>query len=132
MSDDFQSTPPAPPTPPPVAPVGPPPAGGDAPSDNGKIFAALGYIVWIVALIAILMEPYKNEKFVRHHAMQALGLWVVGIAAGIVSVIPYVGWILGMVMWLAVAVFAIMGAIKAFNNEYWEMPIVYNVVKNYI
>ncbi len=130
MSDDFQSTPPAPPAPP-VVPAGPA-AGGDAPSDNGKLFAGIGYIVWIVALVGILMEPYKNEKFVRHHAMQALGLWVVGIAAGIISMIPYVGWIAGPVIYIAVFVFAIMGAIKAFNLEYWEMPLVYGFVKNYI
>lgn len=130
MSDDFQSTPPAPPAPP-VAPVGPP-AGGDAPSDNGKLFAALGYLVWIVALIGILMEPYKNEKFVRHHAMQALGLWVVGAAAGIITMVPYVGWIVGPILYIAIFVFAVMGCIKAFNLEYWEMPVVYGVVKSYI
>lgn len=132
MSDDFQSTPPAPPTPPPAAPVGPPPVGGDVPSDNGKLFAAFGYLVWIVALLAILMEPYKNEKFVRHHAMQALGLWVIGIAAGIISMIPYVGWIAGPIIYIAVFVFAIMGCVKAFGLEYWEMPLVYNFVKQYI
>ena len=130
MSDDFQSTPPAPPAPP-VAPAGPT-AGGDAPGDNGKIFAGLGYIVWIVALVAILMEPYKNEKFVRHHAMQALGLWVIAVAAGIISMIPYVGWVAGPIIYIGVAVFAIMGCIKAFGLEYWQMPLVYNFVKQYI
>lgn len=128
MSDDFQSTPPAPP-----APMSPPPAaGGDAPSDNGKIFAALGYIVGIVALIAILIEPYKNEKFVRHHAIQALALWVGWIVVSVITAIPYVGWIVGPILYLALLVFAIMGAVKAFGSEYWEMPVVYNLVKQYI
>ncbi|MRS12323.1 MAG: hypothetical protein EG823_04535 [Actinobacteria bacterium] len=130
MSDDFQSTPPAPEMPPPPAPAAAP--GGDAPSDTGKIFAALGYIVGIVALIAILIEPYKNEKFVRHHAIQALALWVGWTVASVLTAIPYVGWIVGPILYIALLVFAIMGAVKAFGLEYWEMPVVYNLVKNYI
>lgn len=132
MSDDFQSTPPAPTPPPPGPAVPPPAAGGDGPSDNGKLLAAFGYLVWVVALIALLMEPYKNERFVKHHAVQALALAVVGVAAGIISAIPYIGWVLGPIMYIAVAVFAIMGCIKAFGLEYWEMPVVYNIVKQYI
>ncbi|MBN1192668.1 MAG: DUF4870 domain-containing protein [Coriobacteriia bacterium] len=125
MSDDFQAPPPGPAAPPPAA-------GGDAPSDNGKIFAALGYIVGIVALIAILMEPYKNEKFVRHHAIQAIALWVGWIVASVITAIPYVGWVAGPIIYIALLVFAVMGCIKAFNNEMWEMPLVYNLVKQYI
>lgn len=124
MSDDFQSTPPA--------PVAPPPVGGDVPSDTGKILAGFGYLVGIVALIAILMEPYKNEPFVRQHAIQALALWVISIVLGIVANIPVIGWILGMVVGIAVLVFAIIGAIKAFQGQTYEMPVVYNLVKQYI
>ena len=125
MSDDFQSPPPAPPVMPPVA-------GGDAPSDTGKILAAIGYLVGIVALIAILIEPYKNEKFVRHHAIQALAIWVGWILISVVSAIPVIGWIVAAVGWIALLVFSIMGLIKAFQGEYWEMPVVYNLVKQYI
>jgi len=125
MSDDFQSTPPAPVAPPPVA-------GGDAPSDTGKILAGIGYLTGIVALIAILIEPYKNEKFVRQHAFQALALYVVMIVASILNVIPIIGQIIWLVAWIAVAVFAIIGAIKAFQGQTYEMPVVYNFIKNYI
>ncbi|MRR12083.1 DUF4870 domain-containing protein [bacterium] len=121
MSDDFQSPPPAPPV-----------VGSDAPSDTGKILAAIGYLVGIVALIAILIEPYKNEKFVRHHAIQALAIWVGWIIISVVSAIPVIGWIVAAVGWIALLVFSIMGLIKAFQGEYWEMPVVYNLVKQYI
>lgn len=121
MSDDFQSPPPAPPA-----------VGGEAPSDTGKILAAIGYLVGIVALIAILIEPYKNEKFVRHHAIQALALWVGWIVISVVASIPVIGWIVAAVGWVALLVFSIMGLIKAFQGQYWEMPLVYNIVKQYI
>ncbi|MBF4508863.1 MAG: DUF4870 domain-containing protein [Aeromicrobium sp.] len=136
MSDDFNSTPPAPPAPP--APGAPAP-GGDVPSDTGKLLAALGYIFGVVALIALLMEPYKNERFVKHHAVQAIGLWLAGVVfsvgATIVGIIPIIGWIIALLIGLAsigLFVLAIMGAIKAFQGEMWEMPVLYGIVKSYI
>lgn len=136
MSDDFNSTPSAPPAPP--APGAPAP-GGDVPSDTGKLLAALGYIFGVVALIALLMEPYKNERFVKHHAVQAIGLWLAGVVfsvgATIVGIIPIIGWIIALLIGLAsigLFVLAIMGAIKAFQGEMWEMPVLYGIVKSYI
>lgn len=111
---------------------GAPVPGGDVPSDTGKILAAIGYLVGIVALIAILIEPYKNERYVRHHAVQALAIWVGWILISVVSAIPIIGWIVAAVGWVALLVFSIMGAIKAFQGEMWEMPVVYGIVKSYI
>ena len=126
MSDDFNTAPPVPPAPPSPMP------GSDVPRDTGKILAAIGYLVGIVALIAILIEPYKNERYVRHHAVQALGIWVGWIAISIVSAIPIIGWIVAAVGWVVLLVFSIMGAIKAFQGEMWEMPVVYGLVKQFI
>lgn len=126
MSDEFQSPPPAPP----MAP--PPAASTEGPSDTGKILAGLGYLTGIVAIVAILMDPYKNERFVRVHAFQAIALYVVMIVASLLNIIPILGQIVWLVAWIAVAVFAIIGAIKAFQGQFYEMPMVYGFVKNYI
>ncbi|MDY0340396.1 MAG: DUF4870 domain-containing protein [Coriobacteriia bacterium] len=127
MSDDFQTPPLAPP-----APAGPPPGATDGPSDTGKILAGFGYLTGIVALIAILIDPYKNERFVRVHALQALGLWAVSLIAMVLNVIPLLGQIIWLVASVAVFVFAIIGAIKAFQGQDYEMPVVYGFIKNYI
>ncbi|GAB4287278.1 MAG: DUF4870 domain-containing protein [Coriobacteriia bacterium] len=128
MTDETPSTPPAPQTPPP-APQGQPPASG---GDTAKLLAVFGYLTGIVALIAILIEPYKDDKFVRHHAMQALALAVAWILDSVVYAIPVLGWIAGPIISIALLVFAIMGAVKAWQGEMWEMPVVYGVVKQYI
>jgi len=113
-------------------------------SDTSKLLAALGYPIWIVALIAILIDPYKNEKFVKFHGIQALGFavtivvaWVVVVILNIIlAFIPYVGWIIAMllswVLWIGVIVVAIMWAVKAYNGQYAEMPVVYGIVKKMI
>lgn len=128
MTDETPSTPPAPQTPPP-APQGQPPASG---GDTAKLLAVFGYLTGIVALIAILIEPYKDDTFVRHHAMQALALAVAWILDSVVYAIPVLGWIAGPIISIALLVFAIMGAVKAWQGEMWEMPVVYGVVKQYI
>lgn len=133
MSDDLQAPSPAPTAPPaPPAPPAPAPASTEGPSDTGKILAGIGYLTGIVALIAILIEPYKNETFVRLHAFQALALCVVMIVAGILNVIPLLGQIIWLVASIAVFVFAIIGAVKAFQGQRYEMPVVYGLIKNYI
>lgn len=143
MSDEVQGTPPAAPPPPAEVPPSPPAeptpppssapaASTEGPSDTGKILSAIGYIIPVVALVAILIDPYKNERFVRHHAIQALGLWVVMFVASIINVLPVLGTIIWAVVGVAVFIVEIMGAIKAFQGEWWEVPLVYGIVKQYI
>jgi uncharacterized membrane protein len=101
-------------------------------NDTSKILAALGYPIWIVALIAILIEPYKNEKFVKSHAVQAIALglaeWVVLFVLGM---IPFVNLITPLVG-LALFIYQIILALKAWNGEYVEIPVIYGYVKSYI
>jgi uncharacterized membrane protein len=128
-----------------------PPMAGQAPasgrpapaSDTSRLFAALGYPIWIVALIAILIDPYKDEKFVKFHGIQALGfavaivvLWIAfTIVSIILGLIPYVGGIISTLLWFVLSigalVVAIVWAIKAYNGEYAELPFVYGIVKSY-
>ncbi len=91
--------------------------------------AALGYVIWIVALIAILIEPYKNEKWVKSHAVQALALNLAIYAVSAVTM-PLMG--LGGIVALVGFVYTIVLAIKAYNGESLEVPVIYGFVKQYI
>ncbi|MDY0088398.1 MAG: hypothetical protein RBS78_07625 [Coriobacteriia bacterium] len=118
----------APPAPPPPAPPAAPsaPSGRPGPaSDTSKILAGVGYLFWVVALIAILIEPYKDEQFVKFHAFQALAI---GIVSWVVWMIPVIGWLVGVVLF----VFEIICAVKAFQGQYYEVPVVYGLVKGFM
>jgi uncharacterized membrane protein len=119
--DEQIPTPPAPPEMPEVKP----------PSDDstGKILAALGYLFWVVALIALLIDPYKADKFVRFHAVQGLALGIVVWALSAVGM-PILG--LGAVIGIAGFIYQIYLAVKAWNGEMIKVPVLYNFVKNYI
>ena len=128
MDENIGMTPPAPEAPAPPAPPAPMAGMPGRPgpvSDTSKILAAVGYLVWPVALIAILIDPYKDEKFVKFHGYQALALAVVSM---ICWFIPYIGWAAG----IAVLVFQIIALIKTLSSEYYEVPVVYGLIKNMI
>ncbi len=126
MSDEVNQVPPAPDT------------GIPGPeSDTSKILAVLGYLTGIAAIIALLIEPYKDEKWLRLHAVQALGLYVLGtatmIGAFILSVvIPFVG---AGVLWLvrvAFLVLVVLGTVQALQGSQYRMPVIYDLVKQFV
>ena len=115
-------------TPPPTAAPPSPAMAGDRPgpvNDTSKLLAAFGYLIGIIAIVMLFIEPYKDEKFVKFHAVQAVALFIISIVAWM---IPVVGWIVGVV----VLVFQIIALIKTFQGEYYEVPLIYNIVKGYI
>jgi uncharacterized membrane protein len=91
----------------------------DITSDD-KLWAALGYPIFIIALIMLFIEGKKDRPFIRYHAIQALALnvvlWVVVI---ILSFIPVVGCITPFV-WLLM----LWPAVLAFQGKYFEIPVV--------
>ncbi|MBW6468025.1 MAG: hypothetical protein K0B85_02560 [Coriobacteriia bacterium] len=118
MSDDTPIAPPAPPAPPSPEPA----AEVDG---TTKLLAVLGYPFFIVALIALLIDPYKTQRFSRAHAVQAL---VLNVVVWVLAWIPVVGWIVGLVAF----VFAILAILKALKGEIYEMPLVYDFAKRFI
>ncbi len=80
-----------------------------------KKFAILSYM-WILCLIPLLYK--RNSKFCQFHAKQGLILFVFSF----VSWFPVFGWILC----LALILVSIMGVKKTYDEEYWEIPYIYN------
>ena len=100
---------------------------GGAPQSAGlqsNLVAALSYF-FITAIVFLLLEPYNKDRFVRFHAFQALFLGFASIGGHVVlSLIPILGWTL-MPLWsLVVLVFAVIAAIKAYQNETWSIPVI--------
>ncbi len=95
------------------------PLSTDITSDD-KLWAALGYPIFIIALIMLFIEGKKDRPFIKYHAVQALALnvalWVVVI---ILSFIPVVGCITPIV-WLIM----LWPAFLAYQGKYFEVPVV--------
>ncbi len=116
---------------------------------DGNVTALIGYLVGIVALVLIFIE--KDNKFVRFHAIQSV-LWSVTCCIGIV-VVMIVGMILAVVVsqvsgglgsivgLLVMLLYFVMiigliggliyGAIKAYGNQMFKLPVVGNFAEKW-
>ncbi len=95
--------------------------GGETVRDQDKIMLILAYL-GILALIPLL--TVKDSDYVKWHARQGLALFGAAIVLMVVSVIPFVGWILGCAGNVAVLVCVVMGIVKALGGQRWRIPVI--------
>ena len=107
-------------------------------NDNDKLFAALSYIFWPVAIIVLLSESNKSRPFQRHHAIQALGF---GVAVLIVFIpLICIDVILGQIsaflsclffpVFLVPLAAVLWFAYRAYQGEQFEIPYLTEFMKN--
>lgn len=91
--------------------------------DDGKKIALLSYLTIIGLIVAFVMNNEKKNAFASYHIRQMLGLTVVGLASGFISIIPILGWIAGLVIWVFLFINWISGLMNALNGRVKPMPI---------
>jgi len=127
-------SPPAPTMPVVSIPAGSTPAAGVPVQSKDRLTAALAYITFIPAVVLVLIEPFKRNRFVRFHSFQSIFLAVATILAAVVmrilysalAHIPVLGFLLA---WLVTAV-AVLGCVilwlvllvKALQGETFRLP----------
>ena len=123
---------------------------------EGNIAALIGYIIWPVALVCVIIE--KENKFVRFHAIQSLlyhaamivavvllviiviFLGIIGIASaaagssaggavgGIFGSLISLVWLVFVLVYLAGLIYA---AVQAYGNKWFKLPIVGNMAEKF-
>ena len=88
-----------------------------------NVEALLSYLLgWLTGIIFLAIE--KNSKFVRFHAMQStltfLGFTVLSF---LFFLIPFVGFLLGLIVQITAIVVWIMCMLKAYQGEKFKLPI---------
>jgi len=99
-----------------------------------RLTAALAYVTFFPAIIFVLIEPFKRNRFVRFHSFQAILFAVATILAAITMrvlypvlvLIPVLGYLLA---WLAMAV-GVLGwvilwlvlLVKVLQGETFRLP----------
>ncbi len=95
---------PEPPTPPPAPPL------PEMPTDQDRILAGLAYIIGgIVSAVILFSTDLSRRRFLRYHAVQALGLWAAIVIYEILAIVlcvvlatvPCIGWALSCLVFIA-------------------------------
>ena len=90
--------------------------------ERTKLLSAICYLSLLFIVVALLLEP--NSKFLRYHINQSIILQIFGVLSGLVMVVPFVGWIAGVIASVAVIVFLVMGVVRAFKGEAKDLPLI--------
>jgi len=88
---------------------------------NENVYAVLAYL-WILCLVPLLLK--KDDEFILFHAKQGLMLFILEVAIGIIAVIPFLGWLIGIVGTLLCGVLSIMGIIQVLMGNEWKIPVI--------
>lgn len=96
---------------------------------------ALAYFL-LPAIVFLLVEPYRKNRFVRFHSFQCIGAWLAAVVMGavlrilavVLSVIPLLGhlliWLGSMLVILAFIMVWIVLVVKALLGEMYKLPVV--------
>ena len=144
----------APFTPPPPPPETNAPGGQASIGMDANLASMLCYLTMIccglgivISLVFFLIE--KTSRLLRFHAMQALlygGVWIIlGIVFRILSMVAdialgdslglfvFFGWLaVRLLVALVLLAFLIMAAIKAYQGQYYKLPILGNIAWNIV
>ena len=88
---------------------------------NKKTTGIIAYITWIGWIVAFCAGDKEGAKF---HLNQALVITLGWIIAGVVSVIPVIGTIVGGILYIFMTVCWIMGLIYACQEHEKEVPLI--------
>ncbi len=93
---------------------------------EGKFFAATGYL-FLLCFVPLVLK--RGNKFAEFHGRQGLVLFIFELAAGILKAIPVVGDVVFSFAFVVLAIASLAGVVRVMMNEYWEMPVVYDIAK---
>ena len=88
-------------------------------TDDDKLWAALSWVFWILAIVALVMEDKKNRPFIRYHAWHSI---IAGILFTIIASVT-----LGC--GTPVFIISLYFAYRAYQGEMFEIPVVTDFIK---
>jgi uncharacterized membrane protein len=111
-------------------------SGGLAPN-VAAMLAYLPFVGWIAAIVFLVADPFKKDKFIRFHAFQSIFFavamfvfWIVWSILGAIlgtltfGVLGVLMGLLGLLIFLVVIGFLIFLMFKAYSNQKFMIPFI--------
>ena len=93
--------------------------------EEGKTFAILSYVLNLIGLpFFIVPLIMRNNEFSLYHAKQCLVIWLVLAVLSLINVLPCIGQIIWLAVWIFMIVLNIMGINNSTKNEMKPVPVI--------
>jgi len=116
-------------------------AGGTVPGTSPTAPAAAGLTDNVAGMLAYLLipaiaflviEPYNKKRFIRFHSFQciflAIAMTVLSIVMGILWHIPFLGWLVLVLLWPLISLVELILWLflmyKAYQGEMFKLPVI--------
>lgn len=109
-----------------------------------NIAAALAYITFLPAMVFLIFEPYKSNRFLRFHSLQCLFLFaalvliaiVLKLVGFVLLIIPVLGHLLQVLLTVVVGLAAIVVwlvlIVKALQGELFKLPLLGDLAEQFV
>lgn len=87
--------------------------------EANKTMSMLAYILFFLPLVAC-----KDSAFGKFHANQGLLVWILFIVSSIIGIIPILGTIVSMVLYVVGVIFVILGIVNTSKGLAKPLPII--------
>lgn len=94
-----------------------------AESAEDKTVAIVSYITIFGFIAAIIMHSSRKTRVGAFHLRQTLGLVLTGVAGGVASLVPILGWIVWFVVTIGLIVLWFLGLLAALRGEMRPVPL---------
>ncbi len=108
--------------PPPPPNYIPPSAAGAGLTDTTA--SALAYLTFIPAIIFLVLAPYNEKPVIKFHAIQELGLTIIGVCLHLLLIVPFLGWLVWSIGWVALLVVWVICIVKASQGSAFVIPLI--------
>ncbi|MBP5441721.1 MAG: hypothetical protein IKI90_03110 [Treponema sp.] len=90
---------------------------------NDKLFGILAYI-FILWIIGLVVAPEKDHAFVKNHVNNGILLTIASVIVTILSKIPFIGWIIGLILGIGLFVLWLLAIIAAIQGNKYKFPFI--------
>ena len=91
--------------------------------EANKIMAVIAYIGLLV-IVPLATGKYKDSQFLKFHVNQALIFCIGYVVVMVLGFIPFIGFLLGSILGLGIAVLQIICIISAIKGETKSFPVI--------
>lgn len=96
---------------------------------EGMFFAVISYISFL-CIVSLALK--KDNAFAVYHAKHGLVIFILEVASFIISIIPILGWLMGVVGFVIFALLSLVGILQALMGNYYRLPVISDIADKII